>query len=51
MHQLYVNISADNQASINLFEKCGFVEIGRKKDWLKAGNKWQDELMMTLIAQ
>ena len=32
LHQLYCNISEDNQASIKLFTSQGFNEIGLKKD-------------------
>lgn len=49
MHQLYANISIDNTASINLFGKCGFVRCGHKKDWIKSGKAWKDELIFQKI--
>ena len=39
LHQLFCNISADNQASISLFSKEGFEIIGLKKEWLLIRNK------------
>lgn len=45
LKQLYANISADNPVSIKLFEKCGFKEIGTKKDWIKTSSGWKDEIL------
>lgn len=49
LKQLYCNISADNEVSINLFKKHKFQEIGLKKDWLFINNKWVDEYIFQLI--
>jgi len=49
LHQLYCNISADNELSVSLFEKTGFVQCGRKKEWLNSGFTWLDEYMYQLI--
>ena len=49
LHQLFCNISADNQASISLFSKEGFEIIGIKKEWLLIRNKWVDEYILQLI--
>ncbi len=43
LHQLYANIAASNAASRALFEKCGFVECGRRKEWIKTSTGWEDE--------
>jgi diamine N-acetyltransferase len=45
LKQLYANIAADNVQSIHLFEKCGFVKAGLKKNWLKTFSGWKDELL------
>ncbi len=45
LRQLYANISADNEASIRLFEKTGFEKTGTKKDWLKTLSGWKDEFL------
>lgn len=50
LHQLYCNISEDNILSIKLFEKAGYHNTGRKKDWLfNKDNKWTDELFYQKI--
>lgn len=35
LHQLYAYIAADNQASLQLFEKCGFTPSAHLKDWIR----------------
>jgi diamine N-acetyltransferase len=49
MHQLFVNISADNTESIRLFESKGFQLVGTKKEWNRIRNKWHDESMFQLL--
>lgn len=49
LHQLYCNISEENEQSLKLFLKHGFVMIGNKKEWLRIKNKWVDEHMFQLI--
>ena len=49
LHQLYCNILANNTKSIELFKKQGFVEIGRKKDWIQTDNGYLDEYIFQLL--
>ena len=49
LHQLYCNISNDNQASLHLFKKLGFIEIGIKRDWLRESSGWQDVHLLQLL--
>lgn len=50
LHQLFCNISASNNESVNLFEKCGFEKIGTKKQWNRISkNQFEDEWMYQLI--
>ncbi len=49
LHQVYCNIAADNQQSINLFKNQGFQVIGEKKEWLKNLNHWINEYMLQKI--
>lgn len=49
LHQLYANISTNNEASIGLFTKFGFEKIGIKKDWILLDNHYQDEAIFQLI--
>jgi len=49
LKQLYANISAENQASVQLFEKAGFEKGGIKKEWIKIRDGWKDELFYQKI--
>jgi len=42
LHQLYCNVTEDNQASLKLFKKFNFQIIGIKKDWIRKKNEWMD---------
>ena len=39
LEQLFCEIQADNEASIQLFEKAGFMKTGTKKNWYKIKSK------------
>lgn len=49
LHQLYANIGANNESSIQLFTKFGFQKIGIKKEWNKVNHVYYDELLFQLI--
>ena len=49
LHQLWCNILADNNESIELFQKLGFIQIGIKKDWVKTADGYLDEHMFQLV--
>ena len=49
LHQLYCNISEDNDKSIKLFENQGFERIGLKKDWNLVNKKFKNEYLYQLI--
>lgn len=49
VHQLYCNIAEDNTNSIRLFESCGFIKSGLKKDWNFVGGVFKNELLFQLI--
>jgi diamine N-acetyltransferase len=49
LHQLYCNISAENDVSLQLFQNVGFEVIGTKKGWLKTLNGWQDEVILQIL--
>ncbi|MCW8980363.1 MULTISPECIES: GNAT family N-acetyltransferase [Altibacter] len=50
MHQVYANISEDNKKSMQLFTKAGFVEAGRKQDWIFSEGTYKNEYLYQLIA-
>ncbi|OBX26238.1 diamine N-acetyltransferase [Gelidibacter algens] len=49
LHQLYCNITEDNQASIELFTNQGFEMIGLKKDWIFSNKTYKNEYLFQLI--
>ena len=49
LHQLYCNIHVDNAASLRLFKKNGFQEIGVKKNCIRNGNERVDEYIYQLV--
>ncbi|TXK50867.1 GNAT family N-acetyltransferase [Pontibacter qinzhouensis] len=42
LHQVYCSVTADNEASLHLFQKAGFAEIGVRRQWLRTPTGWQD---------
>jgi len=49
LHQLYCNISEDNEASIKLFKNHNFKEVGLKKDWNIVNGVYKNEYLFQLI--
>lgn len=49
MHQLWCNVGADNEASLGLFRKLGFREVGTKRDWLWTPEGYRDEILFQKI--
>jgi diamine N-acetyltransferase len=49
LHQLYCSISADNEASLQLFQRAGFELIGRRRQWLRSPQGWLDVLELQQI--
>jgi diamine N-acetyltransferase len=46
LHQIYCNITTDNEASILLFQQQGFQVAGIKRQWIRDGGKFKDELFL-----
>jgi diamine N-acetyltransferase len=51
VHQIYANITQDNEHSIKLFQKLGFVETGIKKDWILSEGKFKNEHIFQLLSK
>ncbi len=51
LHQLYCNITEENDASIKLFTNKGFKQIGLKKDWILVNGTYKNEYLFQLIKQ
>ena len=49
LNQLYCNISTDNEASMQLFQSCGFEMVGIKKKWIKTPTGYKDEAIFQLV--
>lgn len=49
LRQLFANVGADNEASIYLFKKMGFREVGIKKDWIFYNGTYKDEILFQKI--
>lgn len=45
IRNLYCNILEDNTQSQSLFEKAGYVQVGRKMKWFNDQIDWLDEIM------
>lgn len=44
LHQIWVNVAADNVASRELFEQCGFEQCGCRREWLRRGDEYVDQI-------
>lgn len=49
LHQVYAGVGAGNFPSRRLFEKTGFRQTGRKKQWNFVNGNFEDELLYQLI--
>jgi diamine N-acetyltransferase len=51
LHQLYCTIVESNEASIRLFEKAGFGQVGLRRDWLRNNTPpgWVNTVEMQFI--
>ncbi len=49
LHQLYCNVTSDNEPSLNLFKNAGFQLAGQKSDWIKTPQGFIDEVLLQLI--
>ena len=49
LRQLFANVVEDNLASIHLFKKLGFEEIGIKKDWIFSESGYKNEILYQKI--
>ncbi len=49
IHQLFANISTENEASLALFTKFGFQFVGTKKQWNLVNGIYKDENLYQLI--
>ena len=43
LKQIWASVAADNEASIALFERCGFTRCGIRKSWLRHPHGYTDQ--------
>jgi len=51
LHQLYCNISEENEASLRMFQNQGFEIVGLKKDWNFIHGAFKNEYLLQHILQ
>ena len=49
LHQLYAVVNHDNEASLCLFKKAGFIETAQLKDWLYDGKNYHPAVLMQIF--
>jgi len=49
LHQLYAYIDVRNEASLNLFQKVGFITAARMPQWLCDGDGYHDAWLVQLL--
>ena len=49
LHKVYLIVAVDNQKSINLFKKCGFLEEGRYRDHYIINGNFIDMFAMGIL--
>lgn len=48
VHSLFLEVGEDNPGAVALYETCGFVPAGRRKDYYDRGGRRVDALVMRL---
>lgn len=49
LHQLYADIITSNIVSLHLFQKAGYTECGRFREWVMVDQEYVDTVRMQLI--
>ena len=49
LHQLWCSVTVDNEASLKLFLKAGYVECGLRREWILTSDGALDEILMQKI--
>ena len=49
LNSIYLDVHAENKGAIRAYEKVGFKQQGRVREWLLRDDKYYDNLIMNLI--
>lgn len=49
LHQLWCSVTVDNEASLKLFRKAGYMECGLRREWILTSDGALDEILMQKI--
>ena len=49
LRQIFANVIENNSASLYLFKKMGFEEVGIKKDWIFSNGEFKNEVLLQKI--
>lgn len=49
IHLLYCDIAANNSGCLALYRKCGYLEVGIRKEWIWENNRWNDAIVFEKI--
>jgi len=47
--QIFANVAEDNAASVHLFKKLGFEQVGVKNDWILLNGTYKNEILFQKI--
>ena len=50
LHRISLGVYAFNPRALRVYEKCGFVREGVKRDALLWDEQWVDEVVMSVLA-
>lgn len=51
LHQLWCEVTEDNEASLRLFRRAGFCETGCRRDWLWTPGGFRDVVIMQRVLE
>lgn len=49
LHRIELDVLATNETAVHLYEKCGFVREGLRRDACFKGGKWADMITMSVL--
>ena len=50
LHRVHLRVLASNTRAVACYERCGFLVEGRERQSCRAGDAWEDDLLMGVLA-